>query len=157
MSDEFKVISTQEEFDAAIKSRLEREKNKFMDQLAGMDDLKAQLEAANKQNGELGAALKEAQDKISGFDSLIAEKDKQLKNYEIGSVKTKVANELNLGYEAVNFLQGEDEESIRKSAEALKNLVGAKTPPLASGEKLPSADNSEAGLKQLLRNLKDEE
>ena len=155
---EFKVIETQEDFDSAIKSRLERERNKFMEQLNGFDETKNQLEAANKQIAELNTALNEANEKISAFDTKIAEKDSQIKAYETASAKTKIANEMGLPYSAVNYLQGEDEESIRKSAEGLKGMIKVPEAPLASGEvAVPQSKEAkiEAGLKSMLHNMKE--
>lgn len=155
---EFKVIETQEDFDSAIKSRLERERNKFMEQLNGFDETKNQLEAANKQIAELNTALNEANEKISAFDTKIAEKDSQIKAYETASAKTKIANEMGLPYSAVNYLQGEDEESIRKSAEGLKGMIKVPEAPLASSEAaVPQSKEAkiEAGLKSMLRNMKE--
>lgn len=159
---EFKVIETQEDFDSAIKSRLERERNKFMEQLNGFDETKNQLEAANKQiaelNTELNTALNEANEKISAFDTKIAEKDSQIKAYETASAKTKIANEMGLPYSAVNYLQGEDEESIRKSAEGLKGMIKVPEAPLASSEAaVPQSKEAkiEAGLKSMLHNMKE--
>lgn len=155
---EFKVIETQEDFDSAIKSRLERERNKFMEQLNGFDETKNQLEAANKQIAELNMALNEANEKISAFDTKIAEKDSQIKAYETASAKTKIANEMGLPYSAVNYLQGEDEESIRKSAEGLKGMIKVPEAPLASSEAaVPQSKEAkiEAGLKSMLHNMKE--
>jgi predicted nucleic acid-binding Zn-ribbon protein len=155
---EFKVIETQEDFDSAIKSRLERERNKFMEQLNGFDETKNQLEAANKQIAELNTALNEANEKISAFDTKIAEKDSQIKAYETASAKTKIANEMGLPYSAVNYLQGEDEESIRKSAEGLKGMIKVPEAPLASSETaVPQSKEAkiEAGLKSMLHNMKE--
>ena len=155
---EFKVIETQEDFDSAIKSRLERERNKFMEQLNGFDETKNQLEAASKQIAELNTALNEANEKISAFDTKIAEKDSQIKAYETASAKTKIANEMGLPYSAVNYLQGEDEESIRKSAEGLKGMIKVPEAPLASSEAaVPQSKEAkiEAGLKSMLHNMKE--
>ena len=155
---EFKVIETQEDFDSAIKSRLERERKKFMEQLNGFDETKNQLEAASKQIAELNTALNEANEKISAFDTKIAEKDSQIKAYETASAKTKIANEMGLPYSAVNYLQGEDEESIRKSAEGLKGMIKVPEAPLASSEAaVPQSKEAkiEAGLKSMLHNMKE--
>lgn len=150
---EFTAITTQEEFDAAIKSRLERERNKYSEQLAGFDETKNQLAEAQKQINDLSNALKDANDKVANHDAEIAERDTKIRSYEIDSVKTKVANEMGLSYEAIGFIQGDDEDTIRKSAEGLKNLVGTKAvAPLKSDE--PSiANDSEAQKNAELRKM----
>lgn len=157
MAEEFKIIETQEQFDSAIKGRLEREKSKYDAQIADLEGkLQKQTDELQKQIGELTNALNTAKEEKATFDTTIAEKDAKLKEYELRSVKTQVAHELGLSYEAVNFLQGSDADEIRKSAESLKELVGTKTAPLAAAE-VPIANDGnatkDAALRAMVRNL----
>ena len=139
MSEEFKVIETQEQFDSAIKGRLEREKSKYTEQIAELESkLNDQTSEMQKQISDLTNALNTAKEEKAAFDTAIAEKDAKLKEYELHSVKTQVAHEMGLSFDAVDFLQGTDENEIRKSAEALKGLVGKKTAPLANPEAEPA-------------------
>ena len=102
-------------------------------------------------------ALKEANDKIAGHNKELADRDTKIKSYESHSVKSRIAHEAGLSYAAVDFLQGDDEESIRKSAEALKLLVGKQAAaPLASTESSGAASDQDALLKQTLRKMKGE-
>lgn len=152
-NEDFKVIETQEDFDNAIKARLERERNKYAEQLATFDSTKDELTKAMNQIGELTEALKASNEKIASFDSQIAEKETKIKEYELRSVKTQIAHELGLSYDAIEFLKGDDEASIKQSAETLKNLVGIKaTAPLASTERTP-VDSEKAAYQELLNNL----
>lgn len=153
---EFTPIETQEAFDNAIKSRLERERNKFAEQLAELDNIKQQLADSQKQVGDLSSALDKANEKITGFDSQIAERDAKIKGYELHSAKTAIAHEYGLSYDAIDFLQGDDEEAIKKSAESLKNLVGSNrnSAPLASSEPIITDDTKKnAALKGMLKDL----
>lgn len=157
MAEEFKVIETQEQFDSAIKGRLERERSKYTDQITELESkLSKQESEMQKQISDLTSALNAAKEEKATFDTTLAEKDAKLKEYELHSVKTQVAHELGLSFEAVDFLQGSDAEEIRKSAEALKGLVGVKTAPLANAEP-EIANTTEAkkinALKQLSREL----
>lgn len=160
MSEEFKTIETQEQFDAAIKGRLEREKVKYEGQIEALNKkIEEQSGDFQKQISELTQALNTAKEEKATFDTTIAEKDAKLKEYELHSVKTQVAHELGLSYEAVNFLQGSDENEIRKSAEALKGLVKVTTTPLANPE--PNIKDTEKAtkdlaLRQMSRNLMNE-
>ena len=154
---DFTPITTQEEFDAAIKSRLEREKNKYSEQLAEFDAVKTELADAKKQVGDLTGALNDAKEKISKHDSEIAERDSKIAAYETASVKTRVAHEMGLSFDAVDFLQGNDEESIRKSAESLKTLVGAAHVAPRAGEQELSNDGDakkNAELKEMVSKLR---
>lgn len=157
MAEEFKVIETQEQLDAVIKGRLEREKVKYNDQIAELNSkLEAQASDAQKQISELTQALNAAKEEKESFNTTLAERDAKIKEYELHSAKTQIAHELGLSFEAVNFLQGSDADEIRKSAESLKELVGTKTAPLASPE--PQITNTEeatkdAALRQMSRDL----
>lgn len=148
---DFKTIETQEQFDAAIGERLKREGEKIRKEYEGFlspDDV------TKKYEGYLSPdAVKE---KYKGYLSPdeVAKKDAQIKGYESHSAKTRIAHELGLSYDAVDFLKGDDEESIRKSAETLKALVGNKqAPPLANPEGHPNKDNGDAALKAMLKNI----
>lgn len=147
----FKAITTQEEFDAAIGSRIKRERDtvtkEFAAQLAERDKKTADYE---KQIGELGKQLEKVGDK----DKAIEELTKKVKGYETASVKTRVAHEVGLPYELSGRLSGEDEDSIRKDAENLVKLIGKgqPTPPLASTEPA-GVDSKKAALKSLVHNL----
>lgn len=156
MAEEFKIIETQEQFDSAIKGRLEREKSKYDAQISELEGkMKSQADEAAKQISELTAALNAAKEEKTEFDTKMEEMNAKLKEHELHSVKTQVAHELGLSYEAVDFLQGSDADEIRKSAEALKGLVGTKTAPLANVE--PETQTSEeAALRKLSQSLKKE-
>ena len=150
---DFTVIETQEQFDAAIKDRLGREKAKFAEQLAGYDETKAKLTDAEKQIADLTEALTAANEKISGFDEQIAERDSKISDYATRAAKTQIAHEMGLSFDAIDFLKGETEDDIRKSAESLKNLVGAqKVAPLASNDGA-NLDPKEAALRGMLQSL----
>lgn len=150
---EFKPIETQEQLDTIIGERLERERKTIRKEYEGFlspDD------AAKKYEGYLSP--EDVQKKYEGYLSPeeAAKKDSKIKAYETDSVKTRIAHETGLSYEAIGFLKGEDEDSIRKSAEMLKGLVGAgNVAPLASTEQVLE-DKKTAALKNTLKGLKGE-
>ena len=156
MAEEFKIIETQEQLDAVIKGRLEREREKSNGQLAELQEkLDKQTAETQKQISELTKALNEAKEEKNGFNKLIEEKDAAIKNYELHSVKTRIAHEMGLSYDAVDFLQGSTEEEIQKSAESLKDLVGTKTAPLAAEAPIPGNDKDakSVALRSMVRDL----
>ena len=116
----------------------------------------------DKRNQELSARadnlseqVKTLSDEKKVLQTQLDEKDGQIANYEINSVKLRIARECGLSYEAVDFLKGADEEAIRKSAESLKSLVGsAKVPPLGNPETSPEEDGVIAAFRQLNPNIK---
>lgn len=152
MSD-FKVIETQEQLDAIIGRRLEREREitkKEYENFLSPEDV------TKKYEGYLSPedVTKKYKDYLSPEE--VAKKDAQIKAYETDSAKTRIAHESGLSYEAIAFLKGDDEETIRKSAEALKHLVGnTVVAPLASTESSVEDKKTEA-LKNTLKGLKGE-
>lgn len=154
---EFKAITTQEEFDEIIKDRLERERKTVEKKFEGY---MSKDEVEEKYKGYI--TEDEAARKYEGYISPeeAAKKDAQIRSYETASVKTRIAHETGLDYDAVKFLQGDDEKSIKESAESLKKLMGtgAGAPPMFSQE--PSGDGKKnkerEALKKVLADMKGE-
>ena len=147
MSD-FKVIETQEQLDAVLGERLKRERETIKKEYEGF---LSPEDAAKKYAGYLSPEDEKIKYKDYLSPEEVAKKDAQIKGYETDSVKTRVAHEVGLSYDAVSFLKGDDEETIRKSAESLKGLVGVKkTAPLASTE---TSLDKDSALRQMVRNL----
>ena len=119
------------------------------------DELTKQREELTKQVEGLNEQIKTLTDEQTSLKTQLTEKDDAIAKYEIDSVKTRIARELDLSYEAIGFLQGEDEEAIRKSAESLKNLVGTnRTPPQFNSEMPPAEDGVMVEFKKLNPNIK---
>lgn len=150
---------TQEEVNELVgKARIEARESaeKKFEGWISPDDLKGKTSELDKQVSDLNNALSGANEKIAEHEKAIAENDTKIKAYEINSVKMRVANEKGLSFEAMNFLQGEDEESIVKSAESLKSLVGkSNVAPLAGGEP-PKGDAKETAYKGMLDEMFEE-
>lgn len=178
---EFVPINTQEEFDEAIKKRLAQQERKHQDALAALteqhrteldslnanhkkevDKLQAQIKLQSDNEARIKAYeekvtglskdLKTAQDSIADSQKKIEEKNARIRAYEIDSVKTRIAREMKLPYDSVNFLRGEDEDGIRRSAEELRNLVGTQSAPMASNEPRTTAE-SDGGYATAVRNV----
>ncbi len=150
---EFKAIETQEQFDAVIGERIKRERETVRKEYAGY---LSPEDAAKKYAGYLSPEDVEKKYKDHLSPEKVAELNAKIKGYETDSVKTRIAHENGLSYEAIGFLRGEDEESIRKSAESLKGLIGAtNVAPLASTEQT-LANATDAALKNTLKGLKGE-
>lgn len=156
---EFQPITTQEEFDAAVKERLKRAEEKYSKKYEGyispdeMDKTKKDYDA---QIADLNNAISAAKKKAEKFDADLAERDSKIKAYETSAIKSRVAHEVGLSYDSIEFLKGEDEASIKESAEALKGLIGqsAPTTPLATEDKPSSIlSSSDTAMRSLARGL----
>ena len=119
------------------------------------DELEKQKAEMTKQVEDLTGQIATLTDEQSALKTQLTEKDGTIAKYEIDSVKTRIAREYGLSYEAIGFLQGEDEDAIRASAESLKSLVGTqKAAPSFNPEIPPEEDGVVAAFKQLNPKIK---
>lgn len=135
--EEFKPITTQAEFDAAIGERLKRERETLAKKYGDYDDLKTKVGDYEKQIAQMSKAAKESAEKYAGYDKNLAELQAKVKGYETDSVKTRIALEAGLPYTMASRLCGESEEDIRADARSLASLMGAgrtEAAPLHTGE-----------------------
>ena len=136
MSEEFKVIETQEDFDKAIQKRLARAERetaeKYKDYLAPekVEELKKEYEDKLKKSGE---ELKAAQEKIAGHDQIVADLTTRATTAENKLLKGRIANDAGIPLELAGRLVGNNEEELKKDAEQLASyLVPKSAPPLRS-------------------------
>lgn len=154
------TIESQEQLDGMFKDRLNRQSEKHSKEIAEIKSQFSDYETLKEENNNykaqietLNSQLSAANEKIVGYDSQMAEKDETISNYKINTLKSSILAEMNLPGEAINFLQGSDEDSIRANAESLKLLVtaGHQVAPLAVHESAMGGRNE--ALKQMLSNL----
>ena len=144
---EFTVIETQEQLDAIIKGRLEREEKKHSEATAG---LQSEIETLKSTNDNLIEKLKG----FEGVEEKIAEMQNTIKTYESDSVKTRIAREVGIPYEMRDRLRGETEEEIKADAEFFKKLMPQNTPTPKSTEVIPTDETEEQkAYKEMLKNL----
>mgnify|MGYP000873247079 FL=1 len=150
---EFKPITTQEEFDAAIKARLSREKEKYVD----YDQLKSRVEELEKENGGLKSTIEVTNQSKADADKQLEEMQKQIAGYETASLRTRVALQYGLPYDLADRLQGTDEESFKADAERLAGFMKKSQPVYPLGTKEPSSiDDKDAALKGMLHKMRGE-
>ncbi len=152
---EFTAIATQEQFDAAIGERLKRERETLAKKYGDYDELKTKIIGYEKQIGEMSKNAADASKRYAGYDKTLAELQSKIKGYESASLKARIAHEVGLSYELAGRLSGDDEDSIRKDAEAISQLIGRqkhKAPPLRSTEP-EGLDDKKATLRTLTTQL----
>lgn len=157
----FTVIETQEQLDAIISERVARAKDSARKEFEGWispDALEKKTAELNSQLTGLNDQIKTLTEEKTTLESSIEEKNGKLAQYEIDSVKTKVAREYGLSYDAIEFLQGADEEAIKKSAESLKHLVKSTSiaPQYNPESNRRSGDTTEEALRRMSKELKGE-
>lgn len=147
---EFKPITTQEEFDAAIKGRLSREKEKFSD----YDQLKSRVEELEKENVGLKSTIEAANQNKVDADKQLEDLQNQIAGYETASLRTRIALKYGLPYDLADRLQGNDEESFEVDAERLAGYIKRTQPVAPIRETEPQVgDNKTMQMKSMLREL----
>lgn len=154
MSEEFKSIETQEAFDAAIKSRLERNTRTVTDEVTKKFEGYMSPDAVAKNNSNYEKQIADLNEKLKGNDATIADLTAKNKAYEISSEKMRIANEVGIPLELADKLSGETAEEIKADAEKLAKYTHRVQPtPSFNGEK-PPADTKKAAYMDMLSSLK---
>lgn len=152
---EFIAITTQEEFDARIKERLDRAENKWKEKYekySSPEDVANTSKEFQDKIDQLTADLTAANDKITNHDTELAERDRRIAEFEIRTTKNKVAQAKGLSWDAVDFLHGTTEEEISESADKLKKITGAMIAPMRNNE--PAPEDKDSRYRNLAKSLK---
>jgi hypothetical protein len=153
MSD-FEAIETREQFEEAVKDRLEQERETVRREFSGY----LSPEAVEEKYKEY-LSPKEAEEKYKGYLSPedAANKDATIAKYEKESKRVKVAMENGIPYELAGKLSGETEDEMKKDAEAFsKFLKGKTTYPNFTRDTDNKDDSIREATKKMLNNLKGE-
>ena len=152
---EFVAITTQEQFDNAIKERLSRESQKHqkaIDELKAthqkeLEELKASL-STNEELEQLKKSNADLQLQINSFSD-----SKKANDLELFKVKSAYAKGLG---EMVEFIHGTTEEEITTAIDKLHNLTMNQSRVVftASKDDGKIEDDSRSGLTELVRSLK---
>lgn len=134
----FEPINTQEEFDTAIKARLERERStvskQFEEKIAGLN---TSIETLTSERAAFEKSANENAEKITSLTSQLEEANQKVSAYELDSIRTQVAIEKGLPMEIRNRLAGGTKEEIEKDADSLatffKNQNNKNLPPFEPG------------------------
>lgn len=151
---EFKPITTQEEFDAAIKARLSREKEKYSD----YDQLKSRVTELETENIGLKSTIEANHQSKEDADKQLEEMQNQIAGYETASLRTRVALQHGLPYDLADRLQGTDEDSFKADAERLAGYIKKSQPVAPIRDSEPVLEKTENTLyKNLVQGLVFEE
>lgn len=158
---EFKIIETQEQFDARIADRLERDRKKYAEQFEqdmiakgwkSPDDITALTADLTKQIETLNAAAAETSKQLAAKDEEIAANAK----YRTDLVKTRIAVGAGLSMDFADRLKGDTEEEWSKDAAQLAQYISAPRSsapmgnPEAGNHKTTTASQFESWFNQAL-------
>ena len=149
---EFKVIETQEQLDAIIKTRLDREKAKYSD----YDTLSEKIKKLETENTSLKQTITDKETSESTTASKIADLEKDVTTWKQKSLKQQIAMKNGLPFDLADRLQGDSEESLNEDAERLASLVKVKnyTQPLADKEPNIQTNSVDDAWRDVVKNLR---
>ncbi|MFQ6794677.1 MAG: hypothetical protein ACLRT4_18120 [Thomasclavelia sp.] len=162
----FEPINTQEEFENALRERLEQKERSVAKKFEGYtspEDLKKIKEDYDAKisslNAQIETAKTEAAKKFEGYtspkdlESIKSGYETKIAKYETDSVKTRIAIDMGIPLELKDRLKGNTEDEIREDAKLLSSFAASKRkPPLASLD--VSVDNiDEARLNESVRQM----
>lgn len=123
---DFKPITTQEEFDEAIKARLARERATLTKELeakyADYGELKQKAADAEKAIETQNA---EHENQIARLTTEVAEANRKIKGFELDSLRRKIAAAEGVPLDFAGRLQGETEQEITEDARSLAGILEA--------------------------------
>lgn len=149
---EFKAIETQEQLNAIIKARLDREKEKYAD----YDQLAEKIKKLETENTSLKQTITDKETSESTSLTRISELEKDVTTWKQKSLKQQIAMKNGLPFDLADRLQGDSEESLNEDAERLASLVNVKnyTQPLADKEPNFESKGTDAAWREVVKNLK---
>lgn len=144
MSESFKIIETQEQFDAMVKDRLERARESVRKEYQDYESLKEKVNGFQKEKESYEtkiASLTKSNEEITG----------KYKALETDSLKVKIALENGIPFEMANRLSGTDVDSITKDAKLLSGFV-SKTHQ--QPRRNPEAGSSDDAYSSMIKKIK---
>lgn len=123
---EFEPIETQEQLDAVLKDRLERERKKVrekvLSEFSDYEDIKKKAQAYDEAQEANKTELQKAQERISELEGAAKKRDEADRQRE---ARAKVAKEKGL---PENLIMGADEEAMNAFADQLLEFVKVQKP-----------------------------
>lgn len=156
---DFKPIETQEQFEDAIRDRVDRINKKYESWTSPdkLQEIKDGYEQSASKKFEGYTSPEDLQTMKDDYESKLETIRNENTSLKASQLRSKVANEFKLPTEMVSRLQGSTEEELRADAKALAELVSTNKTfvlPLHGGSTGGSTDKN-AAVKELLSQFKD--
>jgi hypothetical protein len=150
MSEEFKVIETQEDFDKAIQKRLAQKDKELAERYKDFLSPDAVIELRSeydKQLQEMNDKLAKANEKLAGHDQIVADLTTRANTAESDLLKSRVAHESGVPFELAGRLVGSNEEELKADAERFASFLAPKAaPPLRTNDPTSNSNGSMAAM-----------
>lgn len=135
-------LLAQDEVDKVVEARLERHSKKFAD----YDELKEKVSGVDKLKSEY-------EDKLKEKDTKIGELSGEVKKSTLETIKVKAIHEFKLKPELSEFINGDDEDTIRSQAEKLSKGVGGGDVVIDKNPKPGEGGKPQSDIKQVTRGI----
>ena len=150
---EFTPIESQEQFDAMVKERLDRKeksvRKEFETQLKDLESFKSQVTEKETEITALRQKIADMDGENKTKEESYQSMQKELSKVKLDALKQRIAREAGLPYEMADRLNGEDEESIRSDAEAVKGLMGSHKVAPSFNNETATTDPTDAGYRAM--------
>ena len=143
---EFEPITSQDQLNAVIGNRLQRERESLAKQYEGFDGFKEKAEAYDKDIAERNA-------KISDLTAQLAERDGQIEAFKISSTKRTAAEKYGIPSAFADRISGTTEKEIMTDAEGMSKFFKAQQPSYPTRSHTEQADVAKDGYADLARRL----
>lgn len=146
---EFKVIETQEDFDAAIQKRLAQKEREVAARYEGWmspDDIA-------KMKGEYEKTIGDNAQKLADHDKTVADLTARATKAEHTLLRQQVASSRGIPIELADRLIGETKETLEKDADALASYLAPKSAPPMRSTEPQTVNPSTNAWQQMLANL----
>ena len=150
-----KILVGLENADALVK-QIESEIGKEFVPRTEFNTKNQELKERDTQLAELKASHDELATKTSDYDKTVADLTGKVGEYELNSLRTKIAYEKGIPFQLAGRLTGTDEESLMQDAESLSKLIDRKIPVAPLKDTEPKGKGEDAAYKALLDGLKGE-
>ena len=154
------TINTQEELNKFFGERAQQAKRsaeaEAEKKYAGFSDFKAKAEKYDADISERDERISKLESEKKDSTAKITELQGKIREYEISSVKMKIARETGLPAELADRLAGDDETAMRKDAESLSKLIKSQNVAPMKSTEGGAGDGQRAALKKLLNSVREQ-
>jgi len=118
------------------------------------DDLKSTKETLEKQVEELNGTLTATNDKYTQQESTLGDLQKQVKGYEVDTLKNRIASQVGLPLNLAGRLTGTTEDELKADAENFASFVSKPSPlPLKPTEPAGKSKNNDEDIREIVQKL----
>ena len=148
---EFTPITTQEEFDKAIASRLQREHAKAVKET---EEKFADYEQIKSDSASWKEKYESANGQLTDANAKVTELESKVRTHETNSTKMRIAHEFGIPYDMADRIKGDDEDAMKADAKVMAGFIkGTQKEPPLGGTEDPLPNEKNAGLREMLKTI----